>query len=54
VIGFTGWRGIVTPAAALAIPLTIENGAPFPHRSRIIFFAFVVILVTLVWQGLML
>jgi len=54
VIGFTGVRGIVTVAAALAIPLATESGAPFPHRSRIIFLAFVVILVTLVGQGLML
>ena len=52
-IGFTGVRGIVTVAAALAIPLATENGTPFPHRSRIIFLAFVVILVTLVGQGLM-
>jgi len=54
VIGFTGVRGIVTVAAALAIPFTTASGAPFPHRSRIIFLAFVVILVTLVGQGLML
>jgi monovalent cation/hydrogen antiporter len=54
VIGFTGVRGIVTLAAALAIPLATESGAPFPFRSRIIFLAFVVILVTLVGQGLML
>jgi monovalent cation/hydrogen antiporter len=54
VIGFTGVRGIVTVAAALAIPLATASGAPFPHRSRIIFLAFVVVLVTLVGQGLML
>jgi CPA1 family monovalent cation:H+ antiporter len=54
VIGFTGVRGIVTVAAALAIPLATATGAPFPHRSRIIFLAFVVVLVTLVGQGLML
>jgi CPA1 family monovalent cation:H+ antiporter len=54
VIGFTGVRGIVTVAAALAIPLTTGSGAPFPHRSRIIFLAFVVVLVTLVGQGLIL
>jgi Na+/H+ antiporter len=50
-IGFTGVRGIVTVAAALAIPLTTQDGAPFPHRSLIIFLAFVVVLVTLVGQG---
>ena len=54
VIGFTGVRGIVTLAAALAIPLATESGAAFPHRSLIIVLAFVVILVTLVGQGLML
>ena len=54
VVGFTGVRGIVTVAAALAIPLATASGAPFPHRSRIIFLAFVVVLVTLVGQGLML
>jgi CPA1 family monovalent cation:H+ antiporter len=51
-IGFTGVRGIVTVAAALAIPLVTEDGGPFPHRSLIIFLAFVVVLVTLVGQGL--
>ena len=50
-IGFTGMRGIVTVAAALAIPLTTPDGAPFPHRSLIIVLAFVVVLVTLVGQG---
>jgi monovalent cation/hydrogen antiporter len=54
VIGFTGVRGIVTVAAALAIPLATESGAPFPHRARIIFLAFIVIVMTLVGQGLML
>jgi monovalent cation/hydrogen antiporter len=53
-IGFTGVRGIVSLAAALAIPLATKDGAQFPHRSLIIFLAFVVILVTLVGQGLML
>ena len=54
VLGFTGVRGIVTVAAALSIPLATASGAPFPHRSRIIFLAFVVVLVTLIGQGLML
>lgn len=52
-IGFTGVRGIVTVAAALAIPITTAAGTPFPHRSLIIFLAFVVVLVTLVGQGLL-
>src|SRR5207249_3156718 len=42
----------VSLAAALALPLTIENGASFPDRDLIIFLAFCVILATLVFQGL--
>ncbi len=51
-ISFTGVRGVVSLAAALAIPLTIASGEPFPHRTMIIFVAFGVILFTLVAQGL--
>ena len=54
VLGFTGVRGVVSLAAALAIPLTIESGAPFPHRDMILFATFGVIIITLVGQGLML
>jgi monovalent cation/hydrogen antiporter len=53
VLSFTGVRGIVSLAAALAIPLTIANGAPFPGRDLILFVTFTVILVTLVVQGLL-
>jgi CPA1 family monovalent cation:H+ antiporter len=53
-IAFTGVRGIVSLAAALAIPFTIANGAPFPARDMILFLTFMVILVTLVGQGLLL
>src|SRR5882724_7260815 len=53
-LAYTGIRGIVSLAAALAIPLTIENGQAFPHRDLILFLTFSVILVTLVGQGLML
>jgi CPA1 family monovalent cation:H+ antiporter len=53
-LAFTGVRGIVSLAAALAIPLTTENGDPFPERDLILFLTFCVILVTLVGQGLML
>ena len=45
-------RGVVSLAAALAIPLTIESGAPFPHRDMILFATFGVIVITLVGQGL--
>jgi NhaP-type Na+/H+ and K+/H+ antiporter len=53
-LAFTGVRGIVSLAAALAIPLATVNGQPFPYRDLILFLTFVVILVTLVGQGLML
>jgi len=45
-------RGIVTLAAALALPVTTATGAPFPFRAEIIVISFVVILATLVVQGL--
>ena len=54
VLAFTGVRGVVSLAAALAIPSTIASGAPFPHRDLILFVTFGVIIVTLVGQGLML
>jgi CPA1 family monovalent cation:H+ antiporter len=49
-----GVRGIVSLAAALAIPLVTEGGQPFPQRDLILFLTFSVILVTLVGQGLLL
>ena len=54
VLAFTGVRGVVSLAAALAIPLATMSGEPFPERDLILFLTFVVILVTLVGQGLML
>jgi CPA1 family monovalent cation:H+ antiporter len=51
VLGFTGVRGIVSLAAALAIPFTTDDGRPFPDRDLILFLTFAVILVTLVGQG---
>lgn len=51
VLGWTGMRGVVSLAAALAIPVTL-NGEIFPHRNLILFITFVVILLTLVIQGL--
>jgi CPA1 family monovalent cation:H+ antiporter len=53
-IGFVGVRGVVSLAAALAIPFTLDNGQPFPHRDLILFVTFGVIVITLVGQGLML
>jgi monovalent cation/hydrogen antiporter len=52
VLAFTGVRGIVSLAAALAIPLVTKDGAPFPERELILFVTFIVVLVTLVGQGL--
>jgi len=52
VVAWTGMRGGVSLAAALALPLVVQGGAPFPGRDLILFLTFVVILVTLVAQGL--
>jgi CPA1 family monovalent cation:H+ antiporter len=52
ILSWGGMRGIVSLAAALALPITIENGAPFPQRDLLIFITFVVILVSLLVQGL--
>ena len=51
-LAFTGVRGLVSLAAALAIPLSVEDGSPFPHRDLVLFLTFTVILVTLIGQGL--
>jgi NhaP-type Na+/H+ or K+/H+ antiporter len=52
IVAWTGTRGIISLATALALPLTMENGDAFPKRHSIIFLAFIVIFVTLVVQGL--
>jgi len=52
IIGWAGMRGVVSLAAALSLPMTLDNGNPLPERNLIIFITFVVILVTLVFQGL--
>lgn len=51
-LGWAGMRGAVSLAAALSIPLLMADGQPFPHRDLILFITFVVILVTLILQGL--
>jgi len=51
ILGWAGMRGVVSLAAALSIPVYL-NGAPFPQRNLILFITFVVILSTLVLQGL--
>jgi monovalent cation/hydrogen antiporter len=52
IVGWTGMRGVVALAAALALPEKLSDGSPFPQRNLIIFLTFCVILVTLVLQGL--
>jgi Na+/H+ antiporter len=51
VSSWAGFRGAVSLAAALAVPLTTRSGAPFPDRSLIIFVVSAVILVTVLVQG---
>jgi monovalent cation/hydrogen antiporter len=52
IVAWSGMRGAVSLAAALAIPLATDAGEPFPNRELIIFLTFAVILGTLVIQGL--
>ena len=52
IAGWAGMRGVVSLAAALSIPLLTAGGEPFPYRNLILFITFIVILVTLVLQGL--
>jgi monovalent cation/hydrogen antiporter len=52
IIGWSGMRGAVSLAAALALPLETDTGEPFPQRDLIIFLTFAVIFATLVVQGL--
>ena len=51
VLSWSGMRGAVTLAAALALPLTTDAGDPFPQRDLVVYLAFVVVVVTLVVQG---
>jgi Na+/H+ antiporter len=53
VVGWTGMRGVVSLAAALAIPMRVgETNEPFPERGALLFLTYAVIFVTLVGQGL--
>ncbi len=54
VVSFAAMRGVVSLAAAFSIPLLLPSGEAFPFRNLILFITFVVILVTLVGQGLLL
>lgn len=51
IVSFTGVRGAVSLAAALALPFTLPNGEAFPYRDMILFVAFGVIFITLVGLG---
>jgi monovalent cation/hydrogen antiporter len=52
VLGWAGMRGVVSLAMALSIPVVINETQPFPYRNLILFITFIVILATLVFQGL--
>jgi CPA1 family monovalent cation:H+ antiporter len=52
VLSWAGTRGVITLAAIYTLPLTVDSGAPFPDRNLLIFCAFLVVLVTLVGQGI--
>ncbi len=51
-VAWTSMRGIVSLASALALPLVLANGNPFPYRTEIIVITMIVIVLTLVAQGL--
>jgi CPA1 family monovalent cation:H+ antiporter len=51
VVSWAGMRGVVSLAAAFALPLVVRSGAAFPQRDLLLFLTFVVIGVTLVGQG---
>ena len=52
VIGWTGLRGAVSLAIALALPLQLPSGAPFPFRAELQFITFVAVVLGLLLQGL--
>ncbi len=52
ILGWTGMRGVVSLAAALSIPVYLDNGTNFPQREVILFISFMVIILTLFAQGL--
>jgi Na+/H+ antiporter len=52
IISWSGMRGIVSLAIAIGLPVTLADGRPFPERNAIIFISVVVVLFTLIGQGL--
>jgi monovalent cation/hydrogen antiporter len=51
-IGWAGMRGIVSLAAAMSLPIKLNDGTPLPGRDVVVFVSFVIILLTLVLPGL--
>jgi CPA1 family monovalent cation:H+ antiporter len=52
IVGWAGMRGVVSLAMALSIPVVASERQPFPYRNLILFITFIVILMTLCFQGL--
>ena len=52
VIAWAGMRGVVSMAVAFSVPHTVEGGEPFPDRDLILYLTFVVVIGTLLLQGL--
>lgn len=52
IITWSGMRGIVSLAIAIALPVTMEDGEPFPMRNEIVFLSIAVVLFSLLGQGL--
>lgn len=52
VMSWAGTRGVITVAAVFTLPLTIDSGEPFESRDLLLFCAFLVVLVTVIGQGL--
>ena len=52
IISWSGMRGLVSLAIAIALPVTLQDGSPFPHRSALIFISVAVVLFTIVGQGM--
>ena len=54
IISWSGMRGIVSLAMAIGLPKFADSGIPFPMRNTIIFIATIVVLITIIGQGLVL
>ncbi len=52
IVGWAGMRGVVSLAIAFSIPVTTDDGSPFPARNLILFLTFTTVIGTLVVQGL--